>query len=63
MKDIMQTITVSFHPGQQVRIKELEKIRGRVGCVKWDGNKIEYWVSYFWNGELKSVWLLQDQLE
>lgn len=56
-------IEVEFCVGNEVRIKPLEKITGRVISVSISCDGIEYEVAYFYNGEPKKVYLQSWQIE
>ena len=58
------TITTKFNIGDTVLIREL-KITGRVIAIFYDGDGVglQYNVKYFFNGDSKTTYLIEAELE
>jgi len=53
---VSKTVNVAFNITEQVCIKELQ-LTGTVVAINLNLKEITYLVRYFWEGDLKELWL------
>ena len=51
-----------FQPGDAVKIVALER-PGRVGLIRYDGHRVEFFVNWWDGGQRRGEWLHCDELE
>lgn len=58
----MITFNSPYNIFEYINIKAIETI-GRITCIKFSGHDIYYTVEYWWEGNIRVVSLLSDELE
>ena len=56
------TIDFAFSPKDKVKIIPLDNILGEISECMWNGITQSFYVRYFFNGDLKTCWINQEDL-
>ena len=58
----MKSISVRYLPGEAVKIYGMDGYSGTVVGVKLDINNLLYNIQYWYNGEVKYVYLMENEI-
>jgi hypothetical protein len=55
-------LSLPFEVGSRLRIRG-EDLEVVVRLVRWDGNELDYWVTWWDDGKRQDAWVRPDELE